>query len=50
MWEMKVKVAQTCQTLYNPMDQARILEWVASPFSRVLHVEIKQNSDLSVHT
>ena len=39
MWEMKV--AQMCQTLGNPMDQARILEWVASPFSRVLHVEIK---------
>ena len=38
---MKVKVAQSCPTLCNPMDytvhgilQARILEWVASPFSR----------------
>ena len=36
-----VKVAQLCLTLYNPMDytvrgilQARILEWVAVPFSR----------------
>ena len=38
---MKVKVAQLCLTLCNPMDyivhgilQARILEWVAFPFSR----------------
>ena len=38
---MKVKVAQSCPTLCNPMDytihgilQARILEWVAGPFSR----------------
>ena len=38
---MKVKVAQSCPTLYNSMDytvygilQARILEWVAFPFSR----------------
>ena len=38
---MKVKVAQNCLTLYDPMDytvhgilQARILEWVAFPFSR----------------
>ena len=38
---LKVKVAQSCPTLYNPMDytvhgilQARILEWVAFPFSR----------------
>ena len=38
---MKVKVAQSCPTLCNPMDstvhgilQARILEWVAFPFSR----------------
>ena len=37
----KVKVAQSCPTLWNPMDytvhgilQARILEWVAVPFSR----------------
>ena len=44
----KVKVSQTCPTLCNPMDcslpgssahgilQARILEWVAYPFSRDL--------------
>ena len=38
---MKVKVAQLCLTLCDPMDytvlgilQARILEWVAFPFSR----------------
>ena len=39
--KMKVKVAQSCPTLCDPMDytahgilQARILEWVAFPFSR----------------
>ena len=39
--ESEVKVAQSCPTLGNPMDytvhgilQARILEWVAFPFSR----------------
>ena len=38
---MKVKFTQSCPTLYEPMDsivhgilQARILEWVAFPFSR----------------
>ena len=38
---MKVKIAQSGQTLFHPMDcivcgilQARILEWVAFPFSR----------------
>ena len=38
---MKVKVSQSCLTLCNPMHytvhgilQARILEWVAFPFSR----------------
>ena len=38
---MKVKVAQLCQTLCDPMDytvhgilQTRILDWVAFPFSR----------------
>ena len=38
---LKVKVAQSCPTLCDPMDytvrgilQARILEWVAFPFSR----------------
>ena len=40
-WSEEVKVAQLCPTLCNPMDytvhvilQARILEWVAVPFSR----------------
>ena len=45
-WEMKVKVTQSCPTLCDPMDcslpgssvcgilPARILEWVAMPFSR----------------
>ena len=38
--EVKVKVAQSCPTLCDPMDllheilQARVLEWVAFPFSR----------------
>ena len=39
---MKVKVSQSCPTLWDPMDytvhgilQDRILEWVAIPFSRV---------------
>ena len=38
---LKLKVAQLCLTLYNLIDytvhgilQARILEWVAIPFSR----------------
>ena len=38
---VKVKVTQSCRTLSDPMDhtvhgilQARILEWVAFPFSR----------------
>ena len=38
---MKVKVTQSCLTLCNPMDytvhgilQAKILEWVAFPFSK----------------
>ena len=37
---MKVKVTQSCQTVWDPTDytvhgilQARILEWVATPFS-----------------
>ena len=46
MHEVKVKVAQCCPTLCDPMDcslpgssahgvlQARILDWVAIPFSR----------------
>ena len=40
-WKVKVKVAQLCPTLWDPMDytvhgilQARILEWEAFPFSR----------------
>ena len=39
--EVKVKVTQSCLTLCDPMDytlhgilQARILKWVAFPFSR----------------
>ena len=39
--EVKVKVAQSCPTLCNPMDytahgilQAKILDWVAFPCSR----------------
>ena len=39
--EVKMKVTQSCPTLCDPMDytvhgilQARILEWVAVPFSR----------------
>ena len=42
MSPIKVKVTQLCLTLCDPMDytvygilQARILEWVAVPFSRV---------------
>ena len=40
-YKLKVKVAQSCPTPCDPMDytvhgilQARILEWVAFPFSR----------------
>ena len=40
LYTMKVKVTQSCLTLCDPMDytvhgilQARILEWVAFPFS-----------------
>ena len=40
-WKLKVKVAQSCLTLCDPMDhrvhgilQARILEWAAVPFSK----------------
>ena len=39
--KVKMKVVQSCPTLYNPMDytvhgilQARMLEWIAVPFSR----------------
>ena len=49
---MKVRAAQLCLTLCDPMDytvhgilQARILEWVAFPFSRDLpNPEIKPRS------
>ena len=41
-WILKVKVTQSCPILCNPMDytvpgilQARILEWVAIPFSSI---------------
>ena len=46
VWKVKALVAQSCLTLYEPMDcsppgfpvhrvfQARILEWVAIPFSK----------------
>ena len=40
-WKVKGKVGKSCPTLWDPTDyrvhgilQARILEWVASPFSR----------------
>ena len=40
-WKVKVKVAQSCPTLWDPMEytvhgilQAKILEWVVFPFSR----------------
>ena len=43
IWSSQVKVIQLCWTLYDPMDctvhgilQARILEWVALPFSQGL--------------
>ena len=47
-WKVKVKVAQLWPTLWDPMDcsplgssvhgmlQARILEWIAVPFSRMI--------------
>ena len=46
LWDMVCLIAQLCRTLFDPMDcippgssvheilQARILEWVAVPFSR----------------
>ena len=49
--EVKVKVAQSCPTLCDPMDytvhgilQARILEWVAFPFSRSSQPRIEPRS------
>ena len=48
---MKVKVTQSCMTLCDPMDyavrrilQARILEWVAFPFSRSSQPRIEPRS------
>ena len=45
---MKVKVAQSCLALCDPMDstvhgipQARLLEWIAFPFSRVCGKELQ---------
>ena len=41
IFALKVKVVQLCPTLFDPMDyvvhvilQARIMEWIAQPFSR----------------
>ena len=49
----EVKVAQSCPTLCNPMDytvhgilQARILEWVVFPFSRVYFLTQESNPGL----
>ena len=51
--KVKVKVVQSCLTLWNPMDytvhgilQARILEWVAFPFSRESSQPRDQNPGL----
>ena len=51
--EVKVKVAQPCLTLCSPMDytvhgilQARILEWVAVPFSRGIFLTQGSNPGL----
>ena len=53
MKEVKVKVAQSCLTLHDPMDcslpgssihgifQARVLEWVAISFSKIKLVNPK---------
>ena len=55
---MKVKVAQSCLTLYKPINcslpgssvhgilQARLLEWVAIPFSRGMFPTQGSNSGL----
>ena len=47
---LKVNITQSYLTLCDPMDytvhgilQARILEWVAIPFSRVKYVELHRN-------
>ena len=56
--KVKVLVAQSCPTLWDPMDcsprgssvhgilQARILEWVAIPFSRRSSLTSKSNPGL----
>ena len=51
---MKVKVTQSGLTLYDPMDcivhgilQARILEWVAFPFSRLRSSQPKDRTQVS---
>ena len=52
--KVKVKVAQSCLTLYDPMNhrvheilQTRILEWVAFPFSRGIFLTQGLNPGLS---
>ena len=52
----KLKFAQLCPTLFNPMDcavhgilQARILEWVAFPFSSKSKVRFKFDIKLMPH-
>ena len=54
IWYMLVKVAQSCLTLWDPMDytvyvilQVRILEWVAFPFSRRIFPTQGSNLGLS---
>ena len=50
---MKVKIPQLCPTLHDPMDytvhgilHARILEWVAFPFSRGVFPTQRSNPGL----
>ena len=52
---VKMKVTQSCPTLCDPVDytvpgilQARILEWVASPFSRGSSLEIEPRDQTQV--
>ena len=54
-WAVKVKVAQLCLTLCDPKDytvhgvlQARILEWVAFPFSSGSPLS-RDGTQLSLH-
>ena len=53
IFALKMKVAPLCPTLFDPMDyivpgilQARILEWVAFPFSKAFkrHILTKKNA------